>query len=70
LSVDSRDIALEDLASDVLRLEHELLDALAEAATYRQMLLLALVGWQATKKQLHLSEKQVQHLMGVEDESL
>ena len=68
--LDHRDIALEDMAADHVRLEADLMQAVADLATYRSIALLGLAGWQAEHHRLFLAEKQIQHLMGIDDESL
>lgn len=60
------DRVCEQLASDLAEAEGTLVTAIAEAATYRQMLLMALVEWEVDRRKRLGAEQRLQQLMGSE----
>lgn len=60
------ELVCSGLAQDCAGLEADHHDALAEAATYRQMLILALEGWQAETVRADEAEHRLRQIMGRE----
>ena len=60
------ELVVSGLAQDCAGLEADHLDAVAEAATYRQLLLIALEGWTAEKQRADSATQRLRQVMGRE----
>ena len=63
---DYRDLALADLAQEVVALEDSLVDAVFEGVVYRGMLMLALDRWEADRRRLRGAEQRLRQVAGME----
>lgn len=66
MSIPWLELVIQDLALDCADLDLERIEAVAEAATYRQLLLIALEGWETEKCRADASTQRLRQLMGRE----
>jgi len=60
------EMIIEGLAQDCASLEADQIEAVSEAATYRQMLLIALELWEADRRRANGATQRLRQLMGRE----
>lgn len=66
MSIPWIELVVSGLAQDNAGLEADHHDAVAEAATYRQLLLMALEGWEAEKRRADGATQRLRQVMGRE----
>jgi len=59
-------LVIDGLAQDCASLEADQIEAVSEAATYRQMLLIALELWEADRQRANGAAERLRQLMGRE----
>ena len=61
-----QDLALSDLAAEAERISGDYLHALGEAAVYRQMLSVAMEGWEGERRRAEAATQRLRQVMGRE----
>ena len=60
------ELALSDLAADTERISGDYLHTLGEAAVYRQMLSVAMQGWEGERRRAEAATQRLRQVMGRE----